>query len=341
MPRKKAPKKLPRPRRPRGTGTLFLDQRRGVWVARAHGREFRSPDRDKAAGWLRTAAPPDPGEGVTVGEWCDRWLAALTVKEGSRKAYRIRVEERIRPALGAVRLDRLTAWDVESAAAGWAGAPNTIRATLATLAAILQAARRARLIGENVAALARKPAAPEKRFDLFDRAELRAVFDAGLSRPEWGTFAVLAGTGCRIGEALALRPDDFDAPGLRLSVARTWTAGGEGTPKSRHSRRTVAVPPELAPVLAAGPPRVSYATAKHHWVALLRALGLRFRRIHQVRHSFASHALADGVPVADLAAHLGHTPAELLKTYSHPTGADMGAAARRVLGLGAGPNPAP
>jgi len=334
MPRRKAaPAALPRPRRPKGAGTIFFDKRRQVWVGRAHGREFRHREQARVAEWLRTAAPPAPGEPVTLGDWCDRWLAALKVKAASRSAYRVRVEERIRPTLGARKLADLTAWDVEEAAGRWAGGANTVRTTLSTLSSILQAARRARLVAENVAALARKPAAPQQRFDLFERAELAAVFAAGLSRPEWATFAVTAGTGMRIGEAIALEPGDYDPAAGTVSIQRTWTHAGVGTPKSKLSRRTIRVPAELAAVLTAGPPRISYPTAKRRWRALLAHLGLRRRGTHQVRHSWASHALAAGTPIADLAAHLGHTPQELLKTYSHKTGADMGAVAQRLLGL--------
>ncbi len=336
MPRKKAAPKGPKPRRPRGSGSLFRDSRRGVWVGRIHGQEFRSAEQAKVVEWLRTSAPPAPGAAVTVASWCDRWLAGLNpakVSAGTKANYVAHVVHRIKPTLGGATLDKLTAWDVEEAMAKWDAGAAVARNTLSTIVALLQAARRAKLVAENVGSLVRRPPAPEQSFDLFDRPELRVIFDAGLSRGEWGTFAILAGTGCRIGEAIALEPGDFDPAGPRLSIQRTWKHAGIGKPKSRLSRRTIAVPAELAPVLAAGPPRVSYATALRRWRELLADRGLRFRNMHQVRHSFASHLLAGGAPVADLAQHLGHTPAELLKTYAHKTGRDMGAEARGLLGL--------
>ncbi|HEY1192077.1 MAG TPA: site-specific integrase [Gemmata sp.] len=328
MPRKKKTA-LPKPRRARGTGALFRDERRKEWVGRIHGREFRDPSQAVVAEWLRTAQPAAPT--VTVSEWCDRWLSSLKVKPNTREAYEVRIRARIRPTLGHFQLAKLTAFDIEEAAAKWAGKPSTIRATIRTLTTLLNAARRAKLIIENPASLAAKTEAPEPGFDLFERDELRKVFDTGLSQPEWATFAVLAGTGLRIGEALALRPGDYKAG--RLSISRTRTKFGEGTPKSKASRRTIDVPEELHAVLTAGVPNVGYTTALKRWGDLLEAAGLRPRAMHQLRHTFATFALADGYPVADLAAHLGHTVGELLKTYGHHTGADVRPVVRRMLGF--------
>ncbi len=337
MPRRKpAPSPLPKPRRPRGAGTVFHDKRRNVFVARLKGcGEFRSPDRAACVEWLRTARPAAPD--VTVGDWCDRWLAAHTARAGSLKVFAARIEKRIRPSFGGRPLTSLTAWDVEEAAAKWAGSPATIRGTLATLSSICRAAMRAKLLGENPVALARRPRPGDQTFDLFTRQEVRAIYEAARAGPPTWAFAVLALTGMRIGEALALAPADFDPAALRLSISRTWTARGiQDEPKSRRSRRTIDVHEGLRDILAAGVPRVHYATQADRWGRLLARLSLRARGVHQLRHTFASHALADGVPVPDLAAHLGHDPAELLRTYAHPTGADMRAAAARVAGLSAG-----
>ncbi len=337
MGRKKVPRAVPQPRRPKGGGTVFFDNRRQVFVARLKGcGEHRSPDRAVCVAWLRTARPPAPGAAVTVGEWLDRWLAGVKVRPNSRRAYTQHVERRLKPSFGAIRLDRLTAYDVESAANGWAGKPSTVRSALAVLGTALRAAVRAELVPRSVAALARKPEPDDQAFDLFSRAELRKMFDTAIGSPEWHTFAVLACTGCRIAEALGLRAGDYDPAAGTLRIERQRSReGGTAKPKSRRSTRTITVPPALAPALAA-PEGLSYAGAVKRWRKLLDHLGLRRRGTHQVRHSVASYLLADGFPVADLANFLGHTPAELLKTYGHKTGADAGVAAAKLLGLKAG-----
>ena len=335
-------KSVTKPRRARGTGTIFADRRRGGYVARVpvgqlpSGRtryvEVRGKTQAEVVEKMRGVRPPDP-DSVTVADWCARWIGAQKVRPSSLKVYRARLAERIVPALGHLKLKELTAWHVEEAAAKWAGNANTVRDTISTLSAIVQAARRARLVTENVVELARRPKASDTKFDLFERPELARILGASFTRPQWHTFAVLVLTGCRIGEALALRPSDYDAAKGTLTISRTWTAAGEGPPKSKNSARTMAhVPARLGALLAAGVPRVHYATAVSRWKRLLQSLGLRFRSLHQVRHSCATYALADGVPVVDLAAHLGHTPEELLRTYGHRTGADVSGAFARIAG---------
>lgn len=339
MPKKKKPAKVVKSRRARGTGSIFPDSRRGGFVARVpvgklpsgrtQYREVRGATQAEVVERMKGVRPAEPGA-VTVGEWCDRWLAAQKVRAQSLKVYRVRIEQRIKPQLGARKLTALTAWDVEEAAAKWAGNPNTVRDTITTLGAIIQAARRAKLVSENVVELARRPAASDTKFDLFTREELRTIREACLPVPDLTTFAVLVLTGLRIGEAIALRPGDYDPAKGTLTVARTWTANGENPPKSKNSARTIQVPAELGPALLAGVPRVHYATAASRWKALLKRLGMRFRSLHQVRHSCASYALADGCPVVDLAMHLGHSADELLRTYGHRTGADVCGAIGRV-----------
>ena len=74
----------------------------------------------------------------------------------------------------------------------------------------------------------------------------------------WHSFAtVLAGTGLRFGEAVALTVEDIDllapTPVLRVTKALRRTPGGfeVGPPKTRRSRRTVSLPVDLVDVLAA------------------------------------------------------------------------------------------
>jgi integrase len=59
--------------------------------------------------------------------------------------------------------------------------------------------------------------------------------------------------------------------------------------------------------------------ANNQWRNLMTDLGLNFH-MHQIRHSVATKWLADGVPVVDVAATLGHADASItLKVYAHAT----------------------
>ena len=342
MPKKRVPiPPPPKQRRPKGSGSSSPDARRGGWKGKVPVgtttagttlyRYFHADSQRAVEDLMRTAVKPDPNT-VTVGQWCDRWLLAIKVRGSSKKVYAARVEERIRPSLGAVKLSALTAWDIEVAAGKWTGNANTVRDTIGTLGTILKAARKARLVAENVVEMVARPESSETKFDLFTREELGQILDASLLEHKLHTFAILVLTGARIGEAIALQPTDFDAAKGELRINRTWTADGEGPPKSRNSKRTLkGVPQELHAILTAGPPRCHYATAVSRWKAFLKGLKLRYRSPHQIRHAYATLALAAGAPIVDLAAHLGHAPEELLKTYAHRTDADISGLMRAVI----------
>jgi integrase len=55
-------------------------------------------------------------------------------------------------------------------------------------------------------------------------------------RRHYGLFLLLARTGMRLGEALALQWQDVDFPGREIRVARALSAGRIETPKSGHGR---------------------------------------------------------------------------------------------------------
>ena len=75
------------------------------------------------------------------------------------------------------------------------------------------------------------------------------------------------------------------------------------------------------------PPDMAYNRMK----TLLKRAGLPELRFHDLRHTFATHALASGVDAKTLSGILGHTKASFtLDTYAHVTG-DMQRQAAQVM----------
>ena len=69
-----------------------------------------------------------------------------------------------------------------------------------------------------------------------------------------------------------------------------------------------------------------------HLKGLLKQAGLPSIRFHDLRHTFATHALASGVDAKTLSGILGHTQASFtLDTYTHVTG-DMEKRASEIVG---------
>ncbi|MCZ6546367.1 MAG: site-specific integrase, partial [Chloroflexi bacterium] len=141
-------------------------------------------------------------------------------------------------------------------------------------------------------------------------------------------YAITLGLGLRQGEALALNWSDVDLEKGVLTVRHTLQrydrAYHRDEPKTKRSRRTIAVPAPLVDVLRsqrirqlemrmrAGPAwsgnpwdlvfttelgePVSGSVVTHHFQRLLASAGLPRQRFHDLRHAAASFMLARGVP---------------------------------------------
>ena len=134
-------------------------------------------------------------------------------------------------------------------------------------------------------------------------------------------FALLAGTGLRIGEALALKPTDFGPDCRVLHVRRSLWRGQEQAPKTSNAVRTVDIPEELARVLrehmADG---YLFASSTGRPFEQRNILGV----LHRVRkvgmHAFRRYRLTwlrkNGVPKDLERFWMGHAPEDVGDLYS-------------------------
>jgi integrase len=161
------------------------------------------------------------------------------------------------------------------------------------------------------------------------------------SRREWTLFMTLADAGLRPGEALALRWEDFDEVGRALNIERA-VSDREVKPTKSEARRRVDLTPRLTETLAqwqsAGElSALTAGTEPSPWMfptstgTLIEgvAVGKRFRlvlrkaglprfRLYDLRHTYATHLLAEGAPITYVAAQLGHAKATTtLAHYAH------------------------
>ena len=160
-------------------------------------------------------------------------------------------------------------------------------------------------------------------------------------------LTVAAFTGLRIGELCGLLVEEVN---LELGVVQVRKQLDKRPPngrvalKSKNSRRDVPISVELRPVLkrltAGRMPGEYLFTNRDGRPFLPSGAGDKVLRVatfvgaprvhfHALRHHFASSLLLAGVPVPDVARVLGHTAAQLLKTYAHalPGSGDRVAAA--------------
>ncbi len=302
---------------------------------------------------LVTGRPP-----ITVEQYVTQWLDGLSsrLRPKTVRSYRDLYRIHIGPPLGATRLTDLQRPQVKMLLIDKKRqglSRNTVRLIGACLSSICSEAIDDGLITSNPAiALGRwlgrsrdgNARADGKTFRTFSEAELGRVLEAARETcPRYyPLFLALARTGCRPGEALALRWSDVAFERREIRIERALSAGHIGPTKTGRSRR-VDMSQELASVL--GELRNDRETVARRngsrdlaeWVfvgrdgnvinedwprrvfakVLVRA-GLSGHTPYDLRHTFATLHLAKGHPITYVSAQLGHAdPSTTLRWYAH------------------------
>jgi integrase len=171
-----------------------------------------------------------------------------------------------------------------------------------------------------------------KAINPLSRSELKKLLDTvqkGFS-DHYSLFLLLARTGMRIGEALALKWDDLDFTGRFITVEKSLVRGIISTPKNGKGRR-VDMSLQLAEALRNNTFRSEYVFTnpsgtlidKDVWrrrifLKALEKADLRRIRVHDLRHSYATLRISKGDNIQDVAKQLGHHSVKLtLDVYSH------------------------
>ncbi len=309
-------------------------------------------------GFVTVEQPPDRPEPVRFADWAARYLKRKSgVDAKTRADYQKLVDRLMVPWLGALDVqdeeafsDETIALWVNALAAGerdpdddekWrrpAYSPKYIANLHGLLHQIMQAAVKAKLRTANPCADTTLPRSDnwiseQMNFLEYDEFQLLlACLD-----PEAQDLAVIAvATGFRRGELYALMVKDVDDPDpgivpLRISIWRAWKEDENrrpflGPPKSRRSRRTVAVAEPAAEVvrrLIAGRGREEFLFVDEdgsawggskwyhrYWkgaIAEARTRGLdKTPSLQDLRHTHASWLIAANVPLPAIQRRLGH-----------------------------------
>ena len=305
---------------------------------------------------------------MTLGEWIDRWLrdyAQPVLRSTTLERYRGMITQYIRPALGDKPVRLITTMQVQrfynelsvrpsKNDAAKTLASSTVRSTHMLLHEIMEAAVLAHLISRNPTngtSVPKNNYAPKK---ILTEAQREIFMEAIKGEPLWYDFFYTEmTTGLRLGEICGLQWGDLDESAGTLKIQRTvyHPIRGKteiGVPKTESGIRTILLPPStlhllkerrknavtewifpslLHPELPTGP-----NAAYHRLKMILENAGLPSIRFHDLRHTFATHALSAGVDAKTLSSILGHTNASFtLDTYTHVT-TDMQKNAAAVVG---------
>lgn len=308
---------------------------------------------------------------MTLGQWLDQWLEermAETIRGHTLEGYRRDINNHIKPYLGQKQLTKIIPADIKNlyvfllergrvmkqpdCAPGLA--PSTVHGIHTILHHALKAAAEEGLLPFNPANQVTPPKVTSKPKRILNNEQMDTLM-AAIQRDElWRDFFYTElTTGLRRGELCGLKWEDFDSEAGTLKVCRTIIAkkgGGlvAGDTKTYAGKRTILLPPSTAQLLAARRhaaltqwvfPNLLHpeqpmdpASAYRQLKKLLAAAGLPDIRFHDLRHTFATHALAVGVDAKTLSGILGHTKASFtLDTYTHVT-EDMQRHAAKVVG---------
>ena len=156
--------------------------------------------------------------------------------------------------------------------------------------------------------------------------------DGSETRSAVAAIRLLMLTGCRLSEIQKLRWEhiDLDAGELKLPDTKT---GGRAVPLAPSAVRLLTSLPrdDDNPWVIAGRKPCSHLTdLQHPWRRIRERAGLDDVRIHDLRHSFASRALALGEGLPMIGKLLGHTQVQTTARYAHLARDTVKASATRI-----------
>jgi integrase len=199
------------------------------------------------------------------------------------------------------------------------------------------------IVGDPFAAV-QWPDKETVRRDAFTGAERDKILDYFRSHePFYYPFVfTMFWTGMRPSECTALRVGDVDLKNGTISIMKSRHLGEEGAPKTRASRRTVKLLPNVVEVLARAKelrvteddyffknrkrtPIDADQWRKDYWYAALRAKGIRERDFYCTRHTFISLALTAGENIKAIAEQCGTSAQMIEQHYGRYMSSDFGA----------------
>lgn len=286
----------------------------------------------------------DPKSGqILLRTFAEGWLAnRQDLRPTTQAKYRILLDRHVLPQLGDTRMSQLSSSQVriwyarlserhQSTAAGAYRLLATICRTAVDDEVIVRSPCRVK--GGSTERSPERPVATVEEIE-------KAVAVC----PKKIQLAVLLAAWCQLrrGEILGLQRRDIDLLHGTLAIRRTWSvpANGspvEGPPKTTAGVRTIAIPPNVMPVLKRhlqqvtapkntawlfpgedGHP-ISPRTIDRAWSQARLTMGRVDVRFHDLRHSGLTWAATTGASTAELMRRAGHaTPAASLR-YQHAT----------------------
>ena len=280
----------------------------------------------------------------TVADLAARYLeehVAVRCKPSTENGVRTMIHRHIVPALGKLPLEAVNRARVADLHRQLSASPATANRVIKTLSHMYRLAEGWGMVGEGCNPCRSVKKYPERKRDRFltdaEFVRLGRVLDEAAAQRGVPTQAVAAIrllmlTGCRKSEILTLRWEEVDLDAGEIHLAETKTGA-----------RTVQLPPSAVRLLEALPrragsswvlpgnrPETHMSGIDTAWRTVRAQAGLNDLRIHDLRHSFASRALALGETLPVIGKLLGHSDIETTARYAHLARDSIHEAAERI-----------
>lgn len=289
-----------------------------------------------------------PGKDCTLGEWLTFWLEEVVARdraESTLYAYRNMARCHVLPALGRIPLGELTPLRIQGylyEKMNQGLSPNTVIKHYVMLTTALGMAVRLEMLERSPMDRVTPPKKKEARFSFYSPEQLQLLFSAVSGTMMELPVKLAAYLGLRRSEICGLRWKhvDLEVGLLYIQEVRTEVGGTVvmKSPKTRTSHRRLGIaglqdlqqilyrawerrntddPEEWVVMRSDGtPPKPDELTRE--LLQIVRRNGLPKISLHGLRHSFASVANSQGVPMFDISRTLGHSSMTVTSNiYTH------------------------
>ena len=294
----------------------------------------------------------------TVAEWLRLWYelyAKPNIRPTTADSYHRGIESHVIPRIGEIKMKKLTSRDIQKmykdlqengrlrkSKKQQSGLSNaTVRGIHMMLHNALDRAVKERLILRNPTEDCIIPKIQKQEMKILHPEDMKVYLEAADKRGVLPMFYLELVTGIRKGELTALLWSDLDE-GKRTNSVSKQAVGDRNRnvtisrPKTENSVRKISIPlsavellrqehekhpdnPWMFPSPKTGEMYHPDSIVKLH-EKILKNTGLEHIRFHDLRHTFATMALQNGVDVKTVSSMLGHYDAGFtLRTYTHAT----------------------
>ena len=304
----------------------------------------------------------------TVGQWLDEWFEAyakVKVRPSSHQTYKGYIENHIKPDIGDIPIEKLTSLQlqkfykklltegrvprIESEKQPKGLSAKTVRNINQVISSAMDMAVKHKLILSNPTNGCELPKVEHKEMHTIHAEQLGAFLREAKESGVYELYYLDLATGLRRGELLGLKWGDVDLDHgvihVRRQVSRIDGKVKEVPLKTKNSYRNISISKDAVEMLKemeehktceyvfpspnGGP--ISPDSVLNMLHRVLDRAGLPSIRFHDLRHTFATLALQNGVDIKTVSGMLGHFSAGFtLDTYAHVTTAAQKEAANTM-----------